>query len=290
MTLSRIGYAMALGLALLGAQGEAQEAAQAAETHTRVLAIGGSVTEIVYALGEGHRLLARDSTSTHPPEATELPDVGYMRSLSAEGVLSVSPELIISEDGAGPPEVLELLKAASVDWVTVPDTYSAEGILAKIDVVGAALGVPEKAASLSAEVGEALATAQSQSAAHDGPSKRVLFILSTQGGRILASGSNTAADGIIRLAGGINAVHGFEGYKPLTDEAVNEAAPDVILMMDRGGDHAIADAELLAMPAISTTPAAETRSVIRMDGLYLLGFGPRTAEAAANLNAQLYGG
>ena len=101
-----------------------------AESHKaeRILSIGGSVTEIVYALGEEDRLVARDTTSTHPPDAQSLPDVGYMRSLSPEGVLSVAPDLIVAEDGAGPPETIALLNAASIPFVTVPDRYSAEGV------------------------------------------------------------------------------------------------------------------------------------------------------------------
>ncbi|MDZ7709605.1 MAG: hypothetical protein U5K36_05635 [Roseovarius sp.] len=90
------------------------------------------------------------------------------------------------------------------------------------------------------------------------------------------------------MAGAVNAVTEFEGYKQMTDEAVTASAPDAILMMDRGGDHAIADDVLLSMPAIRTTPAARTETVIRMQGLYLLGFGPRTAQAARDLNAALY--
>ncbi|MEM8981268.1 MAG: hemin ABC transporter substrate-binding protein, partial [Pseudomonadota bacterium] len=81
-----------------------------------------------------------------------------------------------------------------------------------------------------------------------------------------------------------------EGYKPLTDEAVSAAAPEVILMMDRGGDHGAANEELFSMPSLISTPAAQTQNVIRMNGLYLLGFGPRTAQAISDLNASLYPG
>ena len=117
----------------------------------------------------------------------------------------------------------------------------------------------------------------------------MLFILSLQGGRILAGGRDTQAAAIIEMAGGINAVDAFTGYKQMTDEAVSAAAPDVILMMDRGGDHAVTRDTLLSMPAIRTTPAARDEALIRMPGLYLLGFGPRTAQAARDLNAAIYG-
>lgn len=254
-----------------------------------VLAIGGSVTEIVFALNQQHRLLARDTTSTYPDAASQLPDVGYMRALSPEGVLSVAPKLIISEDGAGPPETIKVLKAANIPFVTIPDAFTGAGVVAKIRAVGTALDVADQAEELALSVQADLQSAVAKAAESAAAPKRVMFILSTQGGRIMASGSNTAAAGIIEMAGAVNAVNAFEGYKPLTDEAVNAAAPDVILMMDRGGDHGVANDELLAMPAIVTTPAAASQSVVRMNGLYLLGFGPRTADAVSDLSALLYG-
>ncbi|MEL6736193.1 MAG: ABC transporter substrate-binding protein [Pseudomonadota bacterium] len=254
----------------------------------RVLSIGGSVTEIVYALGQEHRLVARDTTSTFPEPANKLPNVGYMRALSAEGVLSVNPNLIISEEGAGPPEVIEILQGASVPFFEIPDQYDRDGIAEKISAVGVALGVPDKASALATKVRNELKEAEARSAAHLGAKKRVLFVLSTRGGRILASGTNTAANGIITMAGAENAITEFEGYKPVSDEAIGAAAPDVILMMDRGGDHSAANAELFAMPALRGTPAAQSESVLRMNGLYLLGFGPRTAQAIVDLNTLLY--
>lgn len=265
-------------------------AAGAAQAQERVVSIGGSVTEIVHALGQGDRLIARDTTSTYPEGVTALPDVGYMRALSPEGVLSTSPDLVLAEEGAGPPEALEVLKGASIPVVMVPNQPSAEGVLAKVRLIGEALDAEDEAEALAITIGESLDNLQARIAGlpQEGR-KRVLFVLSTQGGRILASGTGTSADAIIAMAGGVNAVTGFPGYKPLTDEAVIEAAPDAILMMIRGGDHAADDAELLAMPAVSVTPAARTGTVIRMDGLYLLGFGPRTADAASDLASALYG-
>ncbi|KGM90009.1 ABC-type hemin transport system, periplasmic component [Roseovarius mucosus DSM 17069] len=277
----RVLLAQVALLALAGAS-LAQEA-------DRVLSIGGSVTEIVHALGQEHRLVARDTTSTFPPKATELPDVGYARALSPEGVLSVAPSLILAIEGAGPPEAIEVLAQSGVTYVNIPEAQSAEGILAKIIAVGAALGVPDRAEVLATETRGALETAAERTAqVPEGARKRVLFILSLQGGRILASGRDTQAAAIIEMAGGINAVTGFDGYKQMTDEAVAEAAPDVILMMDRTGDHAILDEQLFALPSIRVTPAGATESIVRMNGLYLLGFGPRTAKAALELNTALY--
>lgn len=253
-----------------------------------VLSIGGSVTEIVYALGQGDRLIARDTTSTYPAAVNDLPDVGYMRALSPEGVLSVAPDLVLSEEGAGPPETIALLREADIAFVTIPGGFDAEAIDAKIRAVGAALNVPERAEALAEKVQAEIAAATEQ-AQRKAP-KRVLFLLSAQGGKLMAGGTGTAADAIIRMAGGVNAADGFPGYKTLTDEAATAAAPDVILMMDRGGDHAATPETLFALPALAVTPAAETGALIKMDGLKMLGFGPRTAEAVRQLNAALYGG
>lgn len=258
---------------------------------SRLVSVGGDVTEIIYALGEEGRLIARDSTSLYPEAAAKLPDIGYMRALSPEGILAVNPTAIIAVEGSGPPEALNVLRSASVPFETVPSTFDRDGILTKIDRIGSLLGVDDKAKALEEKVAADLDAAITDAAKRpEAERRRVLFILSTQGGKILASGAGTAADGIIRLAGATNAVGDFPGYKPLSDEAIIEARPDVILMMTRGGEHASSDDELLTQPAIALTPAAQRKAIIRMDGLHLLGFGPRTASAVRELNAAIYGG
>ncbi|WP_373636655.1 hemin ABC transporter substrate-binding protein [Yoonia sp. BS5-3] len=277
-TLSRTLLGVVTACAMSATAGFAQEG-------DRVLSIGGSVTEIVYALGLQDRLVARDTTSSFPASVEELPDVGYMRALSPEGILSVEPDLIIAEEGSGPAETIAVMEQANIPFITIPDGFDRAAVGVKIRAVADALGVSEDGEALANRIDEELASAE---VSVDDP-LRVLFILSMQGGRVLASGTNTAADGIIAMAGGVNAVTAFEGYKPLTDEAVTAAAPDVILMMDREGDHASADRDLWGNPAISTTPAAESQSVVRIDGLLLLGFGPRTPHAVTALHSALYG-
>lgn len=271
---------LALGIATSNARGEA--------TAMRVVSLGGSVTEIVFALGEEHRLVARDTTSSFPEAATALPDVGYIRALSPEGVLSAKPDLIISEQGAGPPDALDLLRSAQIPFIEMPQARTAEQIAEKIIAVGAALGVPDKAATLAARVSADLQATAEDIAAAAQPRPRVVFLLSTQGGQLMTSGTDTSADAIINLAGGENAISTFDGYKSVTAEAIASAAPDVILMMDRAGEHASSDAELFDMPALRTTPAAQDQAVVRMNGLLLLGFGPRTAEAVRALHSALY--
>lgn len=282
----RLGAA-AMMAAVLAAPSAAQDQITFANP-SRIVAIGGSVTEIIYALGAEKLLIARDSTSLYPDAAQKLPDVGYMRALSPEGVLSVNPSGILALAGSGPKEAVDVLKKASVPFVEVPETYDHDGILNKIRIVGEAIGADDKAEELAASVDAELKAAE-KLAAGVTERKRVLFILSAQGGKLMVSGDGTAANGMIELAGGINAIEGFSGYKQLSDEAAIVAKPDVILMMDRGGDHAAGDADLLAHPAIASTPAGRDKRLIRMDAGYLLGFGPRTAGAIRDLAASLYG-
>ncbi len=275
------GFRAGLLVAAFGLTGAAaaEEGQAVFADPSRIASIGGAVTEIVYALGEEDRLVARDSTSLYPEAALKLPDVGYMRQLSPEGVLSVNPTGILA---------IDVLKKASIPFITVPETFDHAGILEKIRVVGKAFGADEKAAELAASVDADLAAAEKMTAGIL-EKRRVLFILSMQGGKILAAGSDTAANGIIELAGAVNAVEGYSGYKQLSDEAAILARPDIVLMMDRGDGQGVSEAELFSHPAIAPTPAGQGKKLIRMNGGYLLGFGPRTASAIRELAVLLYG-
>jgi len=275
-----------LALTLSTAGALAQDLEKFADT-SRLVSIGGSLTEIIFALGEEGRLVARDQTALFPEAALDLPDVGYMRQLAPEGVLSVSPTALLVLEGSGPPEALEVLSHAGVEYQTVPESYSGDGVVAKIRAVGEALGVEDKAEAYATETAQQFTDLAARVAKITEP-KRVLFVLSTDGGKIQASGTGTAADGILKLAGAVNAIDEYSGYKALTEEAIIDAAPDVILMMDRGGDHGATDAELVGNPAIALTEAGKNHAIIRMEGAYLLGFGPRTAAAATELADKLY--
>jgi iron complex transport system substrate-binding protein len=254
---------------------------------SRLVSIGGSLTEIIYALGEESHLVARDTTGTYPPAATALPDVGYMRALSAEGVLAVDPSAILVVHGSGPADALALLEKAGVPYVEVPDDYSGQGIVDKVLTVGSALGASDKAEALADQLTDQLNAVAAATAKVVTP-KRVLFVLSAQDGKLMASGTGTAADGIIHLAGAVNATGSYPGYKLLNDEAIIAANPDAILMMDNAGDESATRAAILANPAVQLTTAGQNKAVIHMDGSYLLGFGPRTPAAVLDLVHQLY--
>jgi iron complex transport system substrate-binding protein len=278
MKLSRRAFLLASCLAALPLR------AQAAP---RVVVLGGAIAEIVVALGAYAALVGRDSTSTYPASLLALPDVGYVRALSAEGVLSLAPDLILAEPDAGPPAVVEVLKASGARFATIPGTPDAEGVLAKIAATAAALGREAEGERLIGQVRADLAEARAMAASVTRPVS-VLFVLSLQGGSVRVGGEGSSAEGIIRLAGGTNAASGFSGYKPMTDEAVLAAKPEVIIVMDREGELSITPEMILGHPALGQTEAARANRIVAMDGLLLLGFGPRTGQAALALHKALY--
>lgn len=290
---------VALALALAAWPGLAPDAASAVtvtdaqgrvvqvDDASRMVSVGGAVTEILYALGLQRHVVAVDTSSLYPPQAArEKPSVGYMRQLSAEGVLGLEPTLVLASEAAGPEETVALLKAAAVPLVLVPEHYSAQGVVEKIRIVARAAGAEMRGACLAARAERALARLAAVRARVERP-LRVMFVLSFMNGRPMVAGRDTAADGIIRLAGALNAVDGYAGYKPVSDEAVIALRPDVVLAMERAGSELDADT-VFSHPAFKLTPAAAGRRFVAMEGLYLLGFGPRTAHAARDLAAALY--
>ncbi|MGP9822737.1 heme/hemin ABC transporter substrate-binding protein [Salinarimonas sp. NSM] len=254
----------------------------------RIVAAGGVVTEILYALGVEDRIVGVDTTSVHPPRALEdHPDVGYVRALSAEGVLSLAPDLVIAIDAAGPADALDLVRQAGVPIDVVGEEPTRAGVVGRIRAIGALVGAGARAEALAREVEAGFAALEEARARLAGAPVRVLFVLSLQNGRAMVGGAGTSADAIIALAGGVNAVPEVAGYKPVTDEAIIAAAPDVVLSIARG-DHALDPHALFALPAFALTPAAAERRLVSMDGLALLGFGPRTPQAAAALMRALH--
>ncbi len=277
------------GLLLAGAT--ASKAVDLLEAPSALVTIGGSVTEIVYALGAGDAVIGRDTTSTYPPEALALPDIGYMRQLSPEGILSVNPSAIISIEGAGPPETMEVMEKADVDLAFVPEDYSRDGIIEKVTTIGTLLGLEEKARTLAGEIAAELDPILAKNAARTPDERKsAIFILSLRGGKVMGSGTGTAANGVIEAAGLENAFGDFAGYKTLSDEAVIEAAPDVILLMDgAAGNHVPKNEDVAAQPALALTPAGEAMAIYRIDPVGMMNFGPRFGENLAKLTAEIYG-
>jgi iron complex transport system substrate-binding protein len=189
--------------------------------------------------------------------------------------------------GAGPPDALAILKASEIPMVVIPTPPKGSAIADKIRHVGGAVGLSDKAEPLAAATDANLAKLAAEVAKVAEPRKRVLFVLSLSNGRVMAAGKETEAAAIIEMAGGVNAAPEITGYKPLSDEAVIAARPDIVLVM-QSGNHSIKAEQVFNLPAFQSTPAAQTKSLIQMDGLLLLGFGPRTPDAARSLARQLY--
>ena len=253
----------------------------------RIVSIGGAITEILYALGFEDRLAGVDTTSLYPAAALrDKPNVGYMRQLSAEGVLGLNPSLVLAVQGSGPKETMDVLEAAKVPLVLVPETFSEQGLLDKIKLVGHAMGADARAECLTAAVAGDLTQLRELRARVTKP-VRVMFVMSLLNGRAMAAGQKTAANEIIALAGAVNAIDGYDGYKIISDEAIVAAKPDVVLSIQRSKDSVEAEA-VYVHPAFALTPVAANKTFISMEGLYLLGFGPRTAAAARDLSVKLY--
>lgn len=283
-----LGCALAVPAAMAGttvtdAGGRKVEIADA----SKILSVGGDITEILYALGQQSHIVAVDSTSQFPPEALkQKPNVGYMRALSTEGVLSVGAGLIIASERAGPPEVVKALKQTAVPYVEVQDGLSPEGILAKVRFIASVVGDHGDGETLAARIeNDFKALAQHRAAIKK--KLRVLFVLNVQSGRATIGGAETSADAILKLAGAENAAASINGFKPVVDEALVELQPDAVVAMRRSsGEHDTA--KLMSLNGMQATPAGKAGRVINMDGLYLLGFGPRTASAALDLMRLLY--
>lgn len=281
--LALVGYAALVGLAILNAscsRGEAVAAQQSpAAAARRIVTIGGAVSETVFALGAGDRVVATDTSSTFPPEAVQRPKIGYQRSLAAETVLAFRPDLVIAAPEAGPPATLAQLRAAGVRIETVGDAHDGPSAAARILAIGEILGKPDEAARLAAPVAAVVAPAPSARP------PRVLFLYARGGGVAMVAGTPSPISGMIELAGAINAVTEFEGYKQLSGEAVIAAAPDVILLPERGLAAIGGPARLWELPGMANTPAGAAKRVVAIEDLLLLGFGPRLATAVEQLRA-----
>lgn len=253
---------------------------------SRVATLGGVVTEVAYALGAQDRIVAVDESSSYPPEAlVDKPTIGYYRFLSAEPVLAVAPTLIIGGAETGPADVLSQLRDAGIPTLLIADSKSVDGASESIRSVGLALGLGSEAENVVASLAQEVAAAEalvSQAAS----TPRVLFFFHPPGAPSLVSGADTAADEMIALAGGENVFTDFDGYVPMTPEGIAQAAPDVIVTTDASLGELGGLEGLLAEPGIAETPAAVGGRVVSMDDLFLLGFGPRTGQAIADL-AQL---
>ena len=255
---------------------------------TRLISLFGDLTEIVYALGAQEFLVGRDTSSIYPREVEELINLGFAGALNAEAILALEPTLVIGTAMAGPPAVLDQLRAAGVTVVIIDPPADLGAPPVKIRAVGDALGIPKTAEALIQDFEQRLSSIMAEAAEID-PQPSVLLLYIRRGGVQLVSGEGNAAQALIEAAGGIDAgaAAGIEGWQALTPEALVATNPDVYLVMDRGLDAIGGPDGLFEISGMTETEAGRHRRVISMPDLYLLGFGPRLPEAIADLSNYL---
>ena len=251
----------------------------------RIVSVGGPVTEIVFALGAGPEVVGVDTSSVFPESAQKLPQVGYQRSLAGEGVLSLGPTLVIATSDAGPPAVLEQLRSAGVRVEIVSADATVEAGKTRIRAIGKLLGRDAEplVASLERDLSRASALVEK---AKERP--KVLAVYARGASTLHVLGKGTAGESIVELAGGENVGNAFEGSKPMTAEAVVQAAPDFVLIPSRGLESVGGVDGLCKLPGIAATPAGRAKRFVALDDLLMLGFGPRTGHAVLELGRKLH--
>ena len=271
-------------LLLLNANAFAEEPAR----YERIVSIGGSLTEIVYQLGAEHLLVAVDTTSTYPASAmAKNPNVGYMRALSAEPILSLNPDLVMAASGAGPASVFEQLRAAGIKVVIIEDEPSIDGVYAKVRQVSQLVLKEQQGLMLVEALQAEFAAAKALLSTIEGK-PRVLFLLSAGVGAPMAAGNDTSANAMITMAGGENIMSDINGYKSISPESIVVGAPDFVLIPQRVFDLYGSKQAVFALPELIATPAAQAQQLLVFDGLYLLGFGPRSIQATLDLARALH--
>ena len=254
----------------------------------RIVSVGGALTEIVYALEAQGELVGVDTTSLYPAVAQQLPQVGYARTLSAEGVLSLAPTQLIATEEAGPQTVLRQVRDAGVPVAVLNANNRFEGLLERGTQVGQITGRPDPAARLAQSLQQQWSGALAKVRQRQHAPVRVLFILAHAPNQVMVGGRETGADAMLAYAGAVNVMGGqggFAGYKPLTPEAVIAARPDVVLVTDQGLKASGGVDGILKLPGLAQTPAGRQHRIVSQEAMLLLGFGPRMPQALAELDA-----
>lgn len=282
-----LGALIGLSLLLSGCQAEATGQTAQEKNHSRLVSLSGSITELLFALGQGDKIVGVDVTSTYPEtEVGKLPKLGHVRQLNVEALLSLQPDLVLAERNDDASAALQKLEEAGVEVLWLDGSFSLDKPLAQARKISDKLQLEDELQSLRQSYEADLQQLEQTRKAVSG-SPKVLFIYARGKGSLMVAGTNTAAAAMIELAGGQNAVQSFEGFRALSAEGLMETSPEVLLLFDSGLESLGGIDGLLQVPGLAQTPAGQNGNIIGMDGLYLLGFTPRAAQAAADLSARL---
>lgn len=258
------------------------------ESIDRIIPLDGDIAEVVFALGLGDRVVATDLSATYPPEADDLPQIGYQRALSTEPIAAFEPTVLLATALAGPPETLDELRRLGFPLIIVPSEPTSQGPGMKIRAVASALGVPGRGEALAAEVENAIAETAAQTACgEDCP--RVLMVYVRGTSAQLVFGESSPTRWLIEAAGGVD-VSGELGVvdpTPISAEAIVSAAPDVLITTEAGLESVGGLDGLLEIPGLAGTPAGREGRVLTYDAQLLLGNGPRVADLLSQLISDL---
>jgi len=250
----------------------------------RIVSINGAVSEIICALGQEKDLVGVDVTSNYPATLEKLAKVGHNRNVSAEGILSLRPTLVLGTEGSLKPEVLSQIKTVGVKVILYKHDYSAEGARSLIRAVAETLNTKDKANTLIQKLDQDLKKAKALT-----KPVKVLFVYARGVGALNVGGTGTSVEKVIQLAGAQNAISDFSDFKPLTAESLVAANPDVILLFNSGLESVGGIDGFLKVSGVAQTKAGKNRKIIEMDGQLLTGFGPRLGLAVQELIAKLRG-
>ncbi|MFQ2706024.1 hemin ABC transporter substrate-binding protein [Aeromonas caviae] len=258
-----MGRRFALAFSLLGcALSLSSPSVMAGE---RIVSIGPATTELILALGGEQSLVATDVSS---PEPRGVPKVGYHRALAAEGILSLSPTLVVGSDEMGPNSTLDQLRRANVKVEVMAPTLA--NLNERIDTLAHLLGDQTAGSKLKEEIAAQSDTLAAQ--AKQNKPLKVAFLLLHKGQPTSIAGGNTTASALVTLAGGVNPVAGLHDYKPVSTESLIELQPDLVLVSGRDWQqYQDPDAVLSQVPALSATPAGKNKAIHAIDGHALQG-------------------
>ena len=265
------------------AQAATEDVCLPAEDPSRVVVAGGSIAEMLYALEAGELIVAVDSTANYLPETKDLPSVGYVRNLSAEGILALKPSLILGEHDMGPAEVLNQISSVEVEVKRIEERHSTQGIIDKFICIGRVLDQEGAAREvLESQFAEIVTSLEKTNVARaDTP--RAALILNFVDNQPIVAGANTSGDGLLRMAGAENVFSDIEGWKPLSREFLIAANPEHIVVTERALTSIGGLQGMLSDPLLASTDALIDDNVHAYGGMSLLGFGLQTLEVALSL-------
>lgn len=260
------------------------------------LDIYGSLSRVVFELGLGDSVVARDTSSAFP-EASALPVVTENgHDLNAEAILAAAPTVILTDTSLGPWDTILQMRDAGIPVVVVDSHRSLETIGALTQQVAAALGVPERgtalAARTTAEVDAKVAQIAAIAPADPTKKLRMMFLyVRGQSGVYYLFGEESGADSLIEALGGVDVAGeiGWQGMRPITDEALVDANPDLLIMMTKGLESVGGvDGLVEHLPAVAQTDAGRNRRIVDMSDTTVLSFGPAAASVLDALAVAVY--